>query len=257
MVRQRGVQHPSLFLFLFRLHLLSLSSSQVLQFPADARNTHLCFVTEEFSFVFFLLTWDDDGWWVAEILQEKTECVRNLDEASSPELFHSPQELLSIRLIVIAIIIAAAASASINSKAALSLSPCAKLLGWLSSSWRRVETLFSHFFWVSLSWLAAANAAAFIWEDHRWQDALPICQLFSLWFNRCNRFQSCRWELFFCEDQISELQKTITDWFWGSSNSRGSAGELGILVHISSSDLQQSTCNCCLLKTYMQEKHWL
>jgi hypothetical protein len=71
---------------------------------------------------------------VAEILQEKTECVRNLDEASSPELFHSPQELLSIRLIVIAIIIAAAASASINSKAALSLSPCAKLLGWLSSS---------------------------------------------------------------------------------------------------------------------------
>jgi hypothetical protein len=52
---------------------------------------------------------------VAEILQDETECVKNLDEASSPELFHSPQELISIRLIVIAIIIAAAASASMNS----------------------------------------------------------------------------------------------------------------------------------------------
>jgi hypothetical protein len=67
---------------------------------------------------------------VAKTLQDETECVKNLDEASSPELFHSPQRLISIRHIVIAIIIAAAASASINSsKAALSLSHCAKLLG--------------------------------------------------------------------------------------------------------------------------------
>jgi hypothetical protein len=50
---------------------------------------------------------------VAEILQEETECVKNLDEASSPELFHSPQELIiSIRLIIIAIIIAAAAASA-------------------------------------------------------------------------------------------------------------------------------------------------
>jgi len=162
------------------------------------------------SFVFFLLTWDDHGWWVAEILQEETECVKNLDETSSPELFHSPQELISIRLIFIAIIIAAAASASINSKAALSLYLSLPVQSfWVGyyhpheEEWRHFSLIFSGFHchdWLLLPLLLFGKI---ITRVTRCPPNLPAF-FFMIW---CNSFQSCCWELFYCEDQISELQK--------------------------------------------------
>jgi hypothetical protein len=103
---------------------------------------------------------------VAEILQEETECVKNLDETSSPELFHSPQELISIRLIFIAIIIAAAASASINSKAALSLYLSLPVQSfWVGyhpheEEWRHFSLIFSGFHchdWLLLPLLLFGN----------------------------------------------------------------------------------------------------